>query len=114
MTHRVVIQPRAERDLREAVRWILERSKSPATAARWVRGIRARIATLASHPGRCPVDPDSAAYGADVRVLLYGKKRGTYRILFAIERDAVRVLTIRHSARRGLAEEGEDDPGGLP
>jgi hypothetical protein len=51
-----------------------------------------------------------------VRVLLYGKRQGKHRILFAIWGDTVRVLTVRHSARQSLIEgiwpddldEGED------
>jgi hypothetical protein len=46
-----------------------------------------------------------------VRVLLHGKGRGVYRVLFVIRRDTVHVLTARHSAQRSLAEEmAEDQP----
>ena len=44
-----------------------------------------------------------------MRVLLYGKRQGTYRILFSIRGDAVHVLTVRHAARRSIAEEMEQD-----
>jgi hypothetical protein len=60
---------------------------------------------LRANPQRCPVDPDSDAFGEEVRVLLYGKRHGKHRILFAIRGNTVHVLTVRHSARRGLAEE---------
>ena len=109
MTYRVILQPRAEEDIRRAAFWIRDRSKSPA-ALRWARGLRAKIATLKSNPGRCPVDPDSAAYGAEVRLLLYGRRGGVYRVLFTIQGNAVRVLTVRHSAQRSIAEEMEDNP----
>jgi plasmid stabilization system protein ParE len=112
VTYRVVIQPRAEREIRDAARWIRDRSKSPATALRWVRGLRAKIETLGSIPHRCPVDPDSDAYGEEVRLLLHGRGRGVYRILFAIRGDMVHVLTVRHAARRGLADgPGREDAG---
>ena len=117
MTHRIVIQPRAERDIRTAALWILGQSGSRATALRWTRSLRAKIATLKTSPRRCPIDPDSEVYGEDVRVLLYGKRRGVYRVLFAIRGDTVHVLTVRHSAQRSLAEEmAEDEPdrGGEP
>jgi hypothetical protein len=69
-----------------------------------------RIDTLRTNPTRCPVDTDSAAYGEEVRMLLYGKRHGKYRILFAIRADIVHVLTVRHSARQSLSEElGLDD-----
>jgi plasmid stabilization system protein ParE len=59
MTYRVVLQPRAEREIRNAARWVFTESRSQATALRWVRTIRARIETLKKSPRRCPVDPDS-------------------------------------------------------
>jgi phage-related protein len=56
------------------------------------------------------VDPDSSAYGQGVRVLIYGKRRGVYRVLFTIRGETVYVLTVRHSAQRRLAGEiGEDE-----
>jgi plasmid stabilization system protein ParE len=78
LTYDVVIQPRAERDIETAALGILGRSGSRATALRWARSLRAKIAALKSHPRRCLVDPDSEVYGEDVRVLLYGKRRGVY------------------------------------
>jgi plasmid stabilization system protein ParE len=111
MTYCVVIQPRAEREIRTAALWILGQSHSRATALRWARSLRARIARLKSSPQRCPIDPDSEVYGEQVRVLLYGKRRGVYRVLFAIRGNTVHVLTVRHSAQRSLADEmAEDDP----
>lgn len=110
MTFRVIIQPRAEREIRNAALWLAEQARSSAPALRWMRGIRARIATLKATPERCPLDPDSEAYGEEVRVLLYGKRHGKYRILFAIRGKAVHVLTVRHAARQSLSEEiSEDD-----
>ncbi len=77
---------------------------------RWVRGIRTKVESLKANPKRCPVDPDSDAFGEEVRVLLHGKRHGKYRILFAIRDDAVHIWTVRHSARRSLAEElGQDE-----
>src|SRR5437870_2894555 len=109
MTYHVIIQPRAERDIQVSAHWILGQSGSLATALRWARNLRAKIATLKSSPQRCPIDPDSVVYGEEVRVLLYGKRRGVYRVLFAIRGDTVHVLTVRHSAQRSLAEEMAED-----
>lgn len=112
MTYQVIIQPRAARDIWTAAQWLEEQSRSPAKALRWVRGIRAKIGTLKANPKRCPVDPDSVAYGEEVRMLLYGKRHGQYRVLFTIRGDTVHVLTVRHAARQSLADEmgqGEDD-----
>jgi plasmid stabilization system protein ParE len=40
MTYRVVVQPRAERDIQLAAHWILGQSGSRATAVRWARTVR--------------------------------------------------------------------------
>lgn len=111
MTYRIILQPTAERDIGLAARWIEEDSKSAAKALRWARSLRAKIATLKTNPRRCPVDPDSAVYGEEVRILLHGKRQGRYRILFAVRGDTVQVLTVRHSARESLSELGQDDAG---
>jgi plasmid stabilization system protein ParE len=105
MTYRVIVQPRAERDIQTQAAWILGQSRSLAKALRWVRSLRARIETLKQGPERCQVDPDSDAFGEQVRVLLFGKRRGKFRVLFAVRGDAVHVLTVRHAAQRSLSEE---------
>jgi plasmid stabilization system protein ParE len=111
MTYRVVIQPRAERDIQLSAHWILGQSGSPATAVRRARRLRAAIASLQANPRRCPVDPDSDVYGEQVRVLLHGKRRGTYRVLFSIRGKTIHILTVRHAAQRSLADElAEDEP----
>lgn len=104
MTFRVIVQPRAEQDIQAAAGWILDQSQSPAVALRWVQGIRAAMDTLKESPLRCPVAADSDAYGEEVRVLLYGERRGQYRVLFTVRGDTVHVLTVRHSAQRRLGE----------
>ena len=112
MTDRVIGQPRAVRDIQVAAHWILGQTGSLATAMRWARKLRATIATLKANPQRCPVDPDSTVHGEEVRVLLHGKRRGVYRVLFPIRRDTVHVLTVRHSGQRSLADDlAEDEPG---
>jgi plasmid stabilization system protein ParE len=104
MTYRVILQPSAVRDIERAARWILDQSQSPSTALRSARSMRAKIDTLKTTPIRCPIDPDSEAFGEEVRVLLYGKRRGKYRVLFTIRGDVVYVLTIRHTAQQSLGE----------
>ncbi len=100
MTFRVIIQPRAERDIEAAAGWILDQSGSAAVAVRWMRGIRASVAKLKVSPLRCPIAPDSDAYGEEVRMLLHGGRRGQYRALFVVRGKTVHVLTVRHSARQ--------------
>jgi plasmid stabilization system protein ParE len=109
MTFRVVLQPQAEEDLRAAALWMRSQSRSAATAQRWARAIRARIATLKTHPLRCPVDADSRFYGEEVRTLLFGSKAGKYRVLFVVRGKTVHVLTVRHAAQWSPDEARDQD-----
>src|SRR5688500_17687913 len=97
MTFRVIIRASAGRDLRGAALWIARRS--PGAAARWSRGIRRKIDTLSTLPSRCPVADETEAIGEEIRELLYGKRQGTYRVLFQIRGDEVHVIAVRHGAR---------------
>lgn len=108
MTYRISLQPRAEREIRDAALWLRQQAKSPTPVLRWARSIRATIESLRESPQRCPVDPDSVAYGEEVRVLLFGRRPGVSRILFTIRGDVVHVLTVRHAARRSLRESQDE------
>jgi len=43
--------------------------------------------------------------GFDLRMLLYGRGRHVYRILFTIDGDTVNVLRVRHAAQDWLTED---------
>ena len=105
MKYRVVIQPPAIQDLEGAYRWIAR--DAPGRAATWLDGALRVIETLDSFPARCPLAPEDDAFEQEIRQLLYGD----YRILFTIDRDTVRVLHVRHGARRPL-DTGEAPEGG--
>jgi len=97
VTYNVIVTPTADAEAMEAVAWYAERSSD--AAQRWHAGITRAINSLAKLPTRCPVaQEDSKVLGCEVRLLLYGKRRGVYRILFSIVGDTVWILRIRHSA----------------
>ena len=98
MTYRVITQPDAEAEAEEAFRWFYE--QSPEAAVRWYHGLREAIQSLAEHPHRCPVAPEAEGFSEEVRQLLYGKRRGIYRILFLIRGHTVHVIGVRHGARQ--------------
>jgi plasmid stabilization system protein ParE len=98
VSYQVVVTARARADAIETFRWIAE--ESPEAAARWYEALEKAIATLANMPERCPVAEDeSEQLGITLRQLLYGRRRGVYRILFSIERETVTLHYVRHSAR---------------
>jgi|ERR1700686_258823 plasmid stabilization system protein ParE len=99
MTYRVIVTPAAENDLRTAYRYI--RSLSPHAARDWIRRARQIVRSLARHPERCPLAPESASFDQPVRELFFGSgNRGTYRFLFAVfaEEKSVYLLHVRHGS----------------
>ena len=96
MKYRILIQPPVADDLDDAYHWIA--SHSPARADSWLQGAIDAFQSLTDFPGRCPLAPENDVFDSEVRQLLYGD----YRILFTVENDLVRILHIRHGARRYL------------
>ena len=96
MSYSILIQPPAERDVEDVFRWIARRS--PERARVWREGVFQAVRTLADFPRRCSLAHENDDFDVEVRHLLYGD----YRILFTIDSGTVRILHIRHGARRPL------------
>ena len=103
MKHRVIIQPPALDDIDEACGWLAARS--PEAAARWLEGMFAAIQTLESNPERCGLAPENNHVEYEIRQFLCGRGRNVYRVLYTIQAGAVRILHVRHAARRFLNRE---------
>jgi plasmid stabilization system protein ParE len=98
VSYRVIVTPTADAEAMASFRWYAERSE--AVAAKWYDGLVGAIRGLGEHPERQPVsEEDSTALGCEARMLLYGRRRGVFRILYTIQGDTVWVLRIRHSAQ---------------
>jgi len=100
MKYRVLIQPTAKAELREAYGWYHD--KSPSASEKWLDELLKAVETLSQNPERCARAPEDDAFDETIRQLLYGKKRGTYRILFTVQEGVVHVLHIRHTSRPHL------------
>lgn len=100
MVFRVEVSPEALGDL-DHISSFIQENATAAIAERWFDGILAAIRTLSAMPSRCAVAEESAELGAEVRLLLYGKRKRRYKIYFAIHEEAetVRILHVRHWAR---------------
>ena len=108
MTYRVEVTRRAERDLELLY---LEKNAADSLAARnWFNGLEHAVLSLAEYPARCPKAPESARMKRFLRHLMYGKKPHVYRVIFEIDeqRGMVRVLTVRHGARRRMKKPDVD------
>ena len=102
MTYRVVIMPRAERDLRTIYQCI--RRNAPRAAKDWIKRARHSARSLARHPQRCPLAPESASFDEPIRELFFGSgSRGTYRFLFTVVEETVYVLHVRHGSMLPLS-----------
>lgn len=98
MTYSVVFTPTAGADAIEAFRWIAEHS--PDAAARWYAGLEKAIATLSTLPERHAIATEiSSQLGITVRQMVYGRRRGVFRVLFSIQAETVYLHYVRHSAR---------------
>lgn len=95
----------AEADIQTAYEYIRDLSHSRAET--WLNELFQAIFTLEEMPARCPLIPETEEIGQPLRHLLYGKRTGTYRIIFDIQEEAVggplvRVLRIWHGAREEI------------
>ncbi|MCZ7632956.1 MAG: type II toxin-antitoxin system RelE/ParE family toxin [Phycisphaerales bacterium] len=99
-TYRVLVTPTAETSIRDAFRYIQERS--PLDAERWLLEFQHALATLERHPERCPPAPESQYLACTLRHLLFHSHRIVYRI--EAEPAIVRVLYVRHMAQRAAGE----------
>jgi plasmid stabilization system protein ParE len=104
MAHAIRITARALREIDEALEWLAQRSR--AAAARWHRQVLQAIRSLEDRPERWGLAPESAWYPGELRQLLHGKRRGTYRILLEVRGNTVYILRVRHGAQ-ALLEPGD-------
>jgi plasmid stabilization system protein ParE len=91
---------RADADIDAAVRWLSR--QSPVAAARWHAGVLKAVRSLATNPDRCPLADEAVDLGLDLRELLYGRRRGVYRVLFTIDGQTVTIHRVRHAAQDRL------------
>jgi plasmid stabilization system protein ParE len=98
VTYRVVFTPTARTDVLHAFHWIAERS--PDAADRWLSGLEKAIGKLSTFPERHPVaGEESEQFGFAVRQMLYGRRRGIYRVLFSVRDETVYLHYARHGAQ---------------
>ena len=103
MKYRVIVQPPAELDIEAAYLYL--RAHSQTHAERWLTGIESAIESLASLPNRCGLARESREFSIEIRQLLFGKRSGRYRILFMVQDQEVRILHVRHGARKEMSRE---------
>jgi plasmid stabilization system protein ParE len=108
MAFKVKLTAPAESDAYGAFERISE--VAPLAARRWLERLFEAIFSLSEMPQRCSIAHEAEEIGREVRQLLFGKKSGTFRILFDIQNDAVegpvvRVLRIWRGSRDDVQPE---------
>jgi plasmid stabilization system protein ParE len=98
--YRVFFDPEARDEALAAAEYIAARA--PMAALRWYKGIERAIDSLRTLPNRCAVAPESEFLGVELRHDIYK----SHRIIFRVDENArmVRVLHVRHGARRAIGE----------
>jgi plasmid stabilization system protein ParE len=84
---------------------------SPERAGQWYAGLLQAIGSLSQMPKRCTLARENEHFSQEIRQLIYGKGRNSYRILFTVlegqEVFTVRILHIRHAAQQTLGDSPE-------
>ena len=101
MSYRVHILQQAALDFEEIIAWLAGRS--PQGAARLMASFDDAVERLGRNPYASPVAAESEDLGIEVRHILFRTRAGrTYRAVFLIEGDEVRILRVRAPGHRPL------------
>jgi plasmid stabilization system protein ParE len=101
MTYRVTILARAQADVDAIVDWIAARSQEG--ARRWLTAFDETIENLRANPSLAPVVPEKNLRQIDVRHVLFRTRRGrTYRAIFVVNDDEIRILRVRGAGQPPL------------
>jgi plasmid stabilization system protein ParE len=104
MTYELVVLRRAEQELNAAADWIAE--YSPGAAARWFNSFVHALLSLEKNPQRCGLAPENVASSYELRQLIYRPRQGrSFRAIFTIQGNQVRVLRIRGAGQDLLSDE---------
>ncbi len=105
MTYKLLLLPRAERDIGGILEFLVKRSLRGAIAGE--QALHAALDSIQNDPFRFSLAPESQEYAREVRQILLKTKRGrVYRVLFSVIDFTVYVLHVRGPGQRPL-QEGE-------
>jgi plasmid stabilization system protein ParE len=90
--------PRAAHDIERMHRRLVQ--EAPARGQDWYNRLIDNLYGLEAFPERCEIVESLSQPTSTVRKLLYGRKPHTFRVYFDIVGTTVRILHIRHGARR--------------
>ncbi len=102
MSYQISIQPSAFQEIEDSYRWMCDNLNAE-TANQWYYKLEDAISSLQEFPYRCPLAPEAATIGREIRQLWVGKQT-KYRVLFVVEKEVVAVIHVRHSHQPPLSD----------
>jgi len=98
MAYRVRLTPRAAGDADAIYRRVTV--EASVAGPRWYGRLIETLRSLDTFPERGQIVESLSRSEHLVRRILFGRKQNVYRIYYSIEGETVRILHIRHGARR--------------
>ena len=112
MNYQVEISSVAEAEVDNAF-LRLSQVMSPQKARHWYQELLKTIESLSEMPKRCSLARENKYFSQEIRQLLYGRGRNTYRVLFTVleegEVPTVRILHFRYGTQQVLGESQQPD-----
>jgi plasmid stabilization system protein ParE len=111
MAYQVALADSAKADADRVYDWVAARASF--RGPQWFEGLIDSLNSLEQMPFRCPLAREAEEARREIHCLLFGKRRGVYRILYEVDegRQMVWILHIRHGALKDL---GRDELARLP
>jgi plasmid stabilization system protein ParE len=104
MKYRVIALRRADADVRHISRWIAQRSVQGAQS--WLDAYEESLERLAEYAGSCPAASEDPECSIGLKETLFRTRHGrTYRAVFTIVGDEVRILRIRGPGQPPLQDD---------
>jgi plasmid stabilization system protein ParE len=104
MKFEVIALRRADEDVRSIARWLAQHSPSGAIA--WLDAYEQMLVRLATSADACSTAAEDAQFNLPLQQALFGTPRGqTYRAVFTIVGDQVRILRVRGPGQPPLQQD---------
>ncbi len=100
MSFQVEYTANAQTEIEDSYLWIKERALR--AAEKWRDELIGKIEQLGENPLRHPLAPESGRFPREIRLMLFRKRRGQFRIYYTIDKKRVVILAVRRSSRRPL------------
>ena len=99
--YQVVATINAKREIMASRRWYEEIDAE--IAARWYDGLNLTLRSLSDNPGGWQRSPEFETDHREIRRAIYRSgRKSTYTILFSIEGEIVRIVSVRRSSQRPI------------